>query len=332
MFTQRVSPQIQSLIREPLICDQADKLLFQRNGRKNQNENGFLSKVPGKRNYTLIFEDDSLPENHKARNVIRVKSMDEVILYIGILGDMCEIYLSPEYLSSPDEWPEKIENIQPKLVADTLSNAHSDAMNDVLRRMPLDIHGLIQSPIAVKDEDVLPGIVEPEVIHKNNPANALLSEPFFTGSLVYYNMLRHSEELRFDHESDHVQGMLLLEAMRQAGIATTHLSSGLEPTGGMTLMSYCTNFYNYVEHTAPIIIRSYTSYTIPDEVSENDSYAICQVFQWGKLCAEATLNAVVFMNKERYQRHRERTEKFSTRNRRLFTTKVEAREKNIINE
>lgn len=332
MFTPSVSPQIQSLIREPLICDQADKLLLQRGDRKSKKEDGFLSSVPGRRSYTLIFEDDTLPENHKARNVVKVKSMNEVILYIGLLGESCEVYLSPEYLSSPDEWPEKIENIQPKLIAETLENAFSETINDLLRRMPLDIDGLLQSPIAVKDEDVLPGIVEPKFIHKKNPANALLSEPFYAGRLVYYNMLRHTEELRFDHESDHVQGMLLLEAMRQAGIATTHLSSGLEPTGGMTLMSYCTNFYNYVEHTAPIIVRSYTSYTIPEEVSEKDSYAICQVFQWGKLCAEATLNAVVFMGKERYSRHRERTEKFSARNRRLFTSKVEACENAIVNE
>ncbi len=332
MLMQSVSPQIQSWIKEPLICDQAEKLLLQRTSRNNQQESGFLRQVPGKRNYTIIFEDDSLPDNHKARNVIKVKSLKEILLYIGILGDSCEMYLSPEFHLSPDDWPDKIGNIRPANVKDTLNDASSETVIDLFRRMPLDIYGLLRSPVALKDEDVLPGIVDPEVIHKKNPANALLSEPFYDGRIVYYNMLRHSEELRFDHESDHVQGMLILEAMRQAGIATTHLSSGLKPTGGMSLMSYCTNFYNYVEHTAPIIIRSYTSYTVPDEVSEKDSYAICQVFQWGKLCSEAILNAVVFMNKERYERHRDRTEKLSARNRRLFTTKLVAEEEKIFNE
>lgn len=332
MLKQSVSPQIQSFIREPLLCDRAEKLLLLRHDRKNRKDNRFLSLVPGKTNYTLVFEDDSLPDDHGAHNVIKVNSIEEIILYVGLLGASCEMYLSPEYLSSPGEWLGKLENIQSKLAFEALDGADSETIAALLRKIPLDIDGLLKSPLAVRDEDVVPGVVNPDVIHKKNPANALLSEPYFAGRLVYYNMLMHTEELRFDHESDHVQGMLLLEAMRQAGIATTHLSSGLPATGGMTLMSYCTSFYNYIEHKAPVIIRSYTSYTVPQEVGEKDSFAICQVYQWGKLCAEATLNAVVFMNKERYTRHRRRTENLSARNRRLFTSKVQAMSKLVSNE
>jgi len=323
MFTQSVSSQIQNLIREPLYFDVAEREQLERNVQRSRESKGFLCAVPGETNYTLVFDDDALPDGHQARNVITVNSMKEVMLYYGLLGGACEMYLSPEYLFTSDERLQKLEEIHEPLARDLLHEADSEILSAMLRKLPLDLSGLLASPLAVKDEDVLPGVIDSAIIHKKNPANALLSEPYFAGNIVYYNMFMHSEELRFDHESDHVQGMLLLEAMRQASIATTHVCSGLPAIGGMTLISYCTNFYNYIEHDAPVIIRAYSSYTVPEEMGEKDSYAICHVFQWGKLCAEAVLDAVVFMNSERYDRHRSRTEKLSLRNKRLFFSKVQ---------
>ena len=329
MLKQGVSSQRQHLVNEPLFCDTTERLPLLRHKWKNRKGEGLLSSVPGGKNYTLVFEGDSLPDGHSARNVVKVASFAELMLYYGLLGASCEMYISPEYRYSHFELLKKLEDVQISLANEALAEAEAETVTSLLRKIPLDISGLLESPLAVRDGDVAPGIVDPEVVHKTNSANALLSEPYFAGRLVYYNMLRHTEELKFDHESDHVQGMLLLEAMRQAGIATTHLSSGLPAAGGMTLMSYCTSFYNYIEHTAPVIMRSYTSYTIPREMGEKDSFAICQVFQWGKLCAEATLSAVVFMNSERYGRHRTRTEKLSTRNKRLFMSKVQAMSKTV---
>lgn len=324
MFTQSVSPQMQSLIREPLYIDVAERVPFVRGDLKKKVKTGLIAHEPGRKNYTLVFDDDKLPENHRAKNVIKISSINEVILFIGLLGTSCEMYFSPEYITVPDERMQKLEGIDVSLAYNYLSEADEEVVSALLRKLPLDIAGLLKSPLAVKDEDVFPGVIDPDFIHKKTPANALLSEPYLVGRLVYYNMLRYTEELRFDHESDHVQGMLLLEAMRQSGLATTHLMGKLPKTGAMTLTSYCTNFYNYIEHDAPVILRAYTSYSVPEQITDQDGFVICQAFQWGKLCAEATLGAVAFLDKDRYKRHRSISQKLSARNKRQFASKVEA--------
>ena len=217
MLKQSVSPQIQSFVRESSLCEHTERVSLVRHERKSKKkDNGFLSLVPGEKHYTLIFEDDSLPDNHGACNVVKVSSVNEVMIYYGLLGASCEMYLSPEYFCNHKERVEELEKIKASPASGALDAADAEVVAALLRKLPLDIAGLLESPLAVKDEDVVPGIVDPEVIHKKNPANALLSEPFYAGRFVYYNMLRHTEEFRFDHESDHVQGMLILEAMRQA--------------------------------------------------------------------------------------------------------------------
>lgn len=312
------------MVAEPLLCDRSESMPHVRQKRKNRKGVSFLSPVPGQKNYTLVFEDDRLPDGHGAKNVVKVNSLAEVMIYYGLLGSTCEMYLSPEYGCTHFELLQELEKLPISLANEALAEAEAETLSAMLRKLPLDIAGLLKSRLAVRDEDVLPGIINPEYIHKKNPANGLLSEPHPDGRLVYYNMLMYSEELQFDHGSDHIQGMLLLEAMRQAGLATTHLMGGLPVSGGMTLTSYCTNFYNYIEHTAPVVMRAYTSYTVPEEVVDKEGFVICQVFQWGKLCTEAVLGAVAFLDRERYAKHRTRTEKFSERNRRLFASKVAA--------
>ncbi len=324
MFIQEASPQIQSLIREPLLIDVAGQGALSRSKLKSGFGNDFICFEPGAKNYTLYFENDTLPENHSARNTVRVSSLNEAILFFGLLGDMCEMYFSPEYRSVPDERLNKLGEIKPAVASAMLNEADDKLLSSLLRKLPLDIPGLLKSPLAVKDDDDLPDAINTEFIHKKKAANALLSKPYFEGRLVYYNMLMHSEELRFDHSSDHVQGMLLLETMRQAGLATTHLLGNLPDDGAMTLMSYCTNFYNYIEHDIPVIVRAFTSYTIPETQKDKEGFVVCQVFQWGKLCAESTLGAVAFLGRDRYRRHRSISKKLSERNRKQFASRVGA--------
>ncbi len=323
MIKQKTPTLAQALVHEPPFHKTAERLPHVRHKGKHSKARELLSTVPGAASYTLVFEDDRLPDHHNCFNVVKVNSLAEVKIYYGLLDASCEMYLSPEYRDSHVELLREIEELQLSFAHEALAEAEAETVAALLHKVPLDLAGLLQSPLAVKDEDVIPGIIDPKVIHKKNPANALLTEPYYAGKLVYYNMLRHTEELRFDHESDHVQGMLLLEAMRQAGIATTHLMGGLPVTGKLILMSYCTDFYGYIEHDAPVLLRTYVSYVPPEEESEKEYFVICQAFQWGKLCAETTMGVMAFPERL-YDKHRKRTEKITARNKRLFESKIKA--------
>jgi hypothetical protein len=158
-------------------------------------------------------------------------------------------------------------------------------------------------------------------VHKKNESNVLISEVFASGQLLYFNMFNDTEELTFDHTSDHVQGMLMLEALRQAAVATAHIR-GLPFKGGLALLNYDTNFFHYLESATPIILRSYSGFTADETSEDKDASIYIQVLQWGKVCADATLKAYAFMSDQKYDQQKERIEKISSRSKMQFKAKV----------
>ncbi|MCF8382753.1 MAG: hypothetical protein K9G39_04040 [Chlorobium sp.] len=290
--------------------------------RKNRRQS-FLTDRPGLKPYTLVFEDDELPPDTASVQAVRVSSLEEVAGYHFLLGRSCEMYLSGAYAGVHPDIAGKLQ------LMGTLNSRRHSSLPDMetaaalIRKLPMNLRGLLQSPLAVSDGDHLPGSLDIRCIHKKTEKNSLLSIPWEDGRFLYFNMFEGIDEFRFDHESDHVQGMLILEAMRQAAIATTHIAGKLPLDGGMTLLSYDTRFYNYIESTSPVILRAYSDFAWTGQSDEQSSYAICQIYQWGKLCAEASLKACVFMSKEGYATHRIRSGRIGTRIKRQFDAKVD---------
>jgi hypothetical protein len=191
----------------------------------------------------------------------------------------------------------------------------------LMKKLPLDLKRLLKSPLAITVDDQVPCAIEKKFVHKKNDSNVLISEEVSSGWLLYFNMFNDTEELSFDHASDHVQGMLMLEALRQAAIAAAHIQ-GLSFDGGLALLNYNTNFFHYLENDAPIILRAYCGFTADETTDDSDAPIYIQVIQWGKVCADATLKAFAFMSSQRYEQQRGRVEKIATRNKMQFETKV----------
>ncbi len=282
----------------------------------------FITEFPGKRPYTLVFEDDALPPGVSGIQAVRVSSIEDVLNYRILLGDSCELYLSADYSKVNAEISRKLHLIGVRRMRKA---AHPDkeTTRRLLTRLPLDLKSLLRSPLAVLDGDRLPQPINREFVHKKSARNALLSEPLIGGKFLYYNMFDGIDEFRFDHESDHFQGMLILEAMRQAAISAAHILGKLPLDGGMTLLSYDTKFYNYIENTSPVILRTYSNFSCTEDDEERESYAVCQLYQWGKLCTEASLNAFIFMSKEGYATHRIRSGRITERIKKQFDTKID---------
>lgn len=311
------SGKVQLLPVRPMVASRPSLIHPERKARRTS----FITDYPGKKPYTLVFDDDSLPSGCSGLQPVKVSSVDDVLHYHAFLGDSCELFLSPAFSAAHAE-------LYPKLHLLGVRSVHKDSHPEecvtrtLLGRLPLNMKSLLGSHLAVSDGDPLPFPINKAFVHKKSLKNALISEPLVEGKFLYFNMFDAIDEFRFDHESDHLQGMLILEAMRQASIAAAHILGGLPLDGGMTLLSYDTGFYNYIEATSPVILRTYSNFSCPDNDGEIASYAVCHLFQWGKLCAEASLKALIFMNKERYATQRIRTGRIMERVKRQYDDRI----------
>lgn len=104
--------------------------------------------------------------------------------------------------------------------------------------------------------DNIPQITK-KYVHKENDANVLISTPEKIDNIWYFNMLKGTNEFRFDHESDHMQGMLIMEVARQSSIATTHLE-GLNLDGVITLKKFQINFVDFLDPKELVLIRTFS--------------------------------------------------------------------------
>jgi hypothetical protein len=270
--------------------------------------------------YIMLFEQDRLPISEEQFQLIRIESIEEAILFRQFIGESCRLYISPEYLKQHPDLYEQAE-----VVASTelslFAPCDIDTASKLITKMPLDIKGLIRSPLAVRDGEKSAARIKKKYVHKTNKENILISEPYSTGWLHHFNMYHQTSELT-DHLSSHVEGMLIIEATRQASTATAHLQ-GMPFEGKIALLNYSTNFFNYIDRTAPIIIRTYTSFTGSPEDEDKNAPIFIQVMQWGKVCAEAKPVGFAYMNRTRYERTIHFIEKKSLRNKQQFEAKIQ---------
>jgi hypothetical protein len=285
--------------------------------KQNQNQN----LNPGRSSYIILFEGDNISEQlSELLQIVRVRSIDEAAGLLNILGDSCKLYLSPEYrLEHPDLTEKLLAAASPEEIEDKPLDIQT--ANVLMQKLPLDLKSLVGSHIALRPEDPKPVPISKNQVHKNSESNVLISEPLTVGKLHYFNMFLDTTELVFDHPSDHVQGMLILEALRQAGIATAHLQ-GLPMNGKLALLFYDTNFFSFIETGSPIILRSFSNF-YADENSENMDYFVCiQAMQWGKVCTETVIKALACINSQRREKINKQLEKIALRNKTNFEAKI----------
>ena len=273
--------------------------------------------------YILVFEGEDFSGNGADIQKIEVSSYEEMLFYIGILGESTGVYLSQEFKKKNLSTYEEIKELTYTQVRDYVRNhSISKDITKLMNKIPLDMKSLIYSPLAIKEDDSVPVALRRHYVHKKKDTNVVISEYFSKGGFLYFNMYDQAGEINFDHDSDHVQGLLVLEAMRQASIATTHISGGLPDDGTIALLSYDSGFYNFLELTAPIIIRTHTPFSFDPKDKNMEVVVSCQIFQWGKLAASGLLKGKAFPDKSRYVNYRIRTEKLQVRAKKQYDSKM----------
>lgn len=275
---------------------------------------------PGSHTYTLLFDGDRPLLTANALQVITVETAEEAANYLKLLGNTCELHLSDEFRSAHPDIEVTIRALRSTNHCDE-PPFDTDIAAAMIRKLPLDLKSLVKSNLRLKDGDKLPPLIKKELVHKKSDDNVLISEPFSTGWLHYFNMFQETTELTFDHPSEHVQGLLISEALRQTGIACAHLQ-GLSPEGKLVLLNFSTNFYSFIERNEPIILRAYSDFAA-DETSEDKNVSFfIQVIQWGRVCADSSITTFASLRVERQKLLNERLIKIESRNKAHFEAKV----------
>ena len=276
--------------------------------------------IPTPPPYYLHIDGDTSQLPAKEQQALIASSPEEACDFFRLLGNACKPVLSAEYRRLHPGLYEKLETIAAS-GTDNHETFSIDTAATLLKKVPLDLISLIDSHIALREDDPIPPLIEKKMVHKTSESNILISEPFSCGNLHYFNMFLLSSELVFDHPSDHVQGMLILEAVRQAGIATAHLQ-GLPMDGVLALLVFNTNFISFVESGSPIVLRSYSTFSSDDTQNNKDYYVCIQALQWGKVCSETVIKSVACMTTLRKQKINDQLSRILSRNKANFADKI----------
>lgn len=270
--------------------------------------------------YELVIEDDhDRFYNDKCKGTI-IASIDEATDFMQLLGNTCRLKLSCEYRSAHPGLYERL-SAAGAACQDRAAPLDIDRAAELMKKVPLDLKSLTGSHIALRQEDPKPALIKKELVHKTSESNILISEPFSVGNLHYFNMFFDTTELVFDHPSDHVQGMLILEALRQAGIATAHLH-GFPLNGKLALLLYNTNFHSFIEKASPVLLRSFSNFSYDESVEYKDYFVTIQAVQWGKVCTDTIIRSVAYMNDRISEKINKQLERIALRNKKNFETNI----------
>jgi hypothetical protein len=173
-------------------------------------------------------------------------------------------------------------------------------------RIPFLNDELRASHIQLLPDDPVPEKCDPVLIRKANPENVLLSAPFRAGDVLYFNILKDTEEIRIDHDSDHFVGLFILEGVRQIGMAMSHVIADIPLDTRMSLQEFSLQFYNYIELDFPIVARAVCTLSCSQDLRV-DHTAFIDVRQNGVTCLAGTSSGRLFDTEERYQRIRSKS-------------------------
>jgi 2-oxo-3-(phosphooxy)propyl 3-oxoalkanoate synthase len=179
-------------------------------------------------------------------------------------------------------------------------------------RIPFLCDELRESHIQLLPDDPVPEKIDPALIRKENPENCLLSEPLRVGEVLYFNILKDTQEIQIDHDSDHFVGLFILEGVRQIGMALSHVVADIPLDTRMSLQEFSLTFYNYIELDYPIVARAVATLSLNQDL-RGDHTAFIDVRQNGVTCLAGTSSGRLFDTEERYQRVRGKTRAMNER-------------------
>ncbi|GHU61754.1 hypothetical protein FACS189418_1950 [Clostridia bacterium] len=141
--------------------------------------------------------------------------------------------------------------------------------------------------------------IDQAFVHKKSHSNVLLSHPIRVGHTLFYRNFDQSDEFIIDHSSDHLEGIVLFEVIRQAGLASTH-HCGIAMDGVSVILESDIQYQNYIELNVP-----YYTQCIPAIRSNGGiGFSVFRVIQNDMVCAKGFFRALVYKDRVAYEKQR----------------------------
>ncbi len=251
--------------------------------------------------YSIVFQG-STPVTNEDSCVITVKSRREVELFLLILEEEASVIMDEQARNlHPDVWEWLSGRTYSQVFEDLKwSYREENEVLDLIERIPLP-KTLNNSFIQLRNEDPVPEPIDREYVHKIHQENVLVSKPFQCASMYYFNGFKASSEINIDHPSDHLEGIIIFETARQAGIAST-LLAGWSTAGPIVILKTMTRYKKFVECSDPYLIH-----TIPVHKQKERGgigYCVYNIIQYGASCAAGYFTAIGYHTKDIYGKSR----------------------------
>jgi len=261
--------------------------------------NKFVFSEQESSQYSIVLSGSSFVGNIDSC-IIPVKNRREIELLLLILRDEATVIMDEVVRDQhPDVW----EWLYGRTYSEVLNELkwtyrEEEEVSAIIEKIPLpkndDDHR-----VKIHNDDPQTERINKEYVHKVNNENVLVSKPYQCGNTYYFRGFTQSPEFNIDHISDHLEGIIIFEAARQAGIAATHLS-GAPFSSRIVLLKSIILYKRFVE-----IHESYSIHTIPVVRQRGGCfYVVFSIVQNGVICATGFLSGLQYRTNESYQKHR----------------------------
>lgn len=249
--------------------------------------------------YSIVFNGSNF-DRDRNNCFIPVNNRREVELLLLCLGEEAGVIMDePTCKLYPDVSDWLLKRTYSEIFTGLKwSYREEDEVVNIIERIPLP-KTLGKGFLKMDRSDPEPPRIGREYVHKLKNESVLISKPYRCGNMYYFNGFKNSAEFTIDHDSDHLEGIIIFEIARQAGIASAHLE-GMPFSGAIVILKTATRYQRFIESSEPYLIRTIPAYKQKGGVG----FCVYNIIQNGKSCVVGYFSVIAYNTKNTYHKFR----------------------------
>lgn len=259
----------------------------------------FVSSDTPDKQYSIVLGGGD-PERNGNKLVIPVTCRRQIELLLLCLGEEANVVLDDKTYQSYSDICDWLNQRTYSEIFTQLkwSYREEDEVIDIIDKIPLP-GSLGSSFLKIHPQSLEPERINKEYVHKVNKDSVLISKPYRCGNMYYFNGFKNSAEFAIDHHSDHLEGIIIFEVARQAGIASAHLE-GMPLSGAIVILKTTARYLRFIECDEPYLVRTIPAYKQKGGVG----FCVYQIIQKGRSCVVGYFSVIAYNSKNAYHKFR----------------------------